>query len=470
MTPDLPTVGLIGLGTMGANLALNIAEKGFPIAVFNRTVETTRQFHRTAEKLADRITPCDMPETFVQAITRPRNIILMVPAGNIVDRQIDALRPLLADGDLIIDGGNANFRDTNRRAEAARSNNDMFVGIGVSGGEQGARHGPSIMGGGDREGWNRIEPILQAVSAKYRDTPCATYMGEAGAGHYVKMVHNGIEYADMQMIAEIYGLMRDGLGFSPHEIAEVLSRWNEGPLKSYLIEISAAVSAATDPETGKPVLDIILDSAGQKGTGRWTAIEALHLATPVTTIDAAVAARNLSALSQERREGETVFGSAPRKIERQELTIETMEAALLAGKIAGYAQGFEMLRTASAAHGWSLPLPEIAEVWREGCIIRSAMLNDMAAALRTHPRSNLMFAPAFAEKLGSAHMDLRKLVSVAALSGIAAPALSAALSYFDMARTGRGTANMIQAQRDYFGAHSFRRTDADGDHHGPWAY
>ncbi len=311
--------------------------------------------------------------------------------------------------------------------------------------------------------------MLTAISAKYEDTPCATYMGRGGAGHYVKMVHNGIEYADMQMIAETYGLMRDGMGMAAIEIADVFARWNEGALKSYLIEISAIVAGETDPETGKPVLDVILDSAGQKGTGRWTAIEALHMATPVTAIDAAVAARNLSALLGERQSGEAVFGAAPAAFSADSLSIEQMEQALLAGKIASYAQGFEMLRSASAEHGWQLPLPEIAEVWREGCIIRSAMLNDMAAALRQYPETNLMFAPAFSQKLANAHNDLRRLVANAALSGNAAPALSAALTYFDTVRTSRGTANMIQAQRDYFGAHSFRRIDAEGDHHGPWA-
>ncbi|MEZ5810423.1 MAG: NADP-dependent phosphogluconate dehydrogenase [Rhizobiaceae bacterium] len=463
-----PQLGLIGLGTMGANLALNIAEKGFAIAVFNRTVATTHAFHAGAGDLAGRIVPCDTLADLVAATQPPRAIILMVPAGSVVDSQIEALRPLIDEGDLIIDAGNANFRDTERRAAAARSNVETFVGVGVSGGEDGARHGPSIMGGGDAAGWTRVAPVLEAIAARYEDTPCAAYMGEGGAGHFVKMVHNGIEYADMQMIAEVYGLMRDGLGMTADAIADVFGRWNEGPLKSYLIEISAIVARAIDPETGRPVLDIILDSAGQKGTGRWTAIEALHLATPVTAIDAAVAARNISALLRDRRAGEALFGAAPGRIDPGALTPEMMERALLAGKIACYAQGFDMLRAASAEHGWSLPLAEIAKVWRAGCIIRSAMLNDMADALAADPDANLMFAPAFAGRLKQAHGDLRQLVSLAALSGNAAPALGAALFYFDMIRTGRGTANMIQAQRDFFGAHSFARIDADGAHHGPW--
>lgn len=463
-----PSVGLIGLGTMGASLALNIAEKGYPIAVFNRTTSRTHEFHAEASELASRIVPCETMEDFVQAIVPPRNIILMVPAGGIVDEQIEALRKLIDDGDLIIDAGNANFHDTNRRADAAKSNIETFLGVGVSGGEEGARHGPSIMGGGDREGWDRVAGMLSAIAAKYKGAPCATYMGAGGAGHFVKMVHNGIEYADMQMIAEVYGLMRDGLAMAPQQIADVFSKWNEGPLKSYLIEISAIVSGATDTRTGKPVLDIILDSAGQKGTGRWTAIEALHLGTPVTAIDAAVAARNVSALLEARREGESVFGAAPETIEPEALPVDQMEQALLAGKIACYAQGFEMLRSASEEHGWALPLPEIAEVWRAGCIIRSTMLDDMATALAEHPQTNLMFAPAFASKLKSTHGALRHLVSTGALTGNSVPALSAALSYFDSMRTGRGTANMIQGQRDFFGAHSFGRIDDEGAHHGPW--
>lgn len=464
-----PSVGLIGLGTMGASLALNIAEKGHPIAVFNRTAARTEAFHASAGSLASMISPCATLEEFVGKLSPPRNIILMLPAGDIIDKQIEVLRPLLAEGDLIIDAGNANFHDTNRRAEAARSNVEMFLGVGVSGGEEGARHGPSIMGGGDREGWDRNADMFHAIAAKYQDTPCATYMGAGGAGHFVKMVHNGIEYADMQMIAEVYGMMRDGLGMQAAEIADIFSRWNDGPLKSYLIEISAVVGSATDPKTGKPVLDIILDSAGQKGTGRWTAIEALHLATPVTAIDAAVAARNISALLNVRREGQTLFGAAPLRVNAAAFPVDGMEHALLAGKIACYAQGFEMLRSASDEHDWNLPLPEIAKVWRAGCIIRSTMLNDMSAALAEHPETNLMFSPSFAEKLKATHQALRTLVSQSALSGNPAPALSAALSYFDSIRTGRGTANMIQAQRDYFGAHSFARIDDEGAHHGPWS-
>ena len=304
-------IGLVGLGTMGAALASNIAEKGFDIAVYNRTTSVTKEFVAGAGDLAPKLTGTETLEEFVSAIDSPRAIILMVPAGEAVDAMMAQLRPLLDDNDLLIDAGNANFRDTRRRAAEAKEQGVPFLGIGVSGGEEGARHGPSIMGGGAKSGWDRVAHILTAISAKFGDTPCATWMGEDGAGHFVKTVHNGIEYADMQMIAEVYGVMRDGLGMDAAAIAEVFQRWNEGPLASYLIEISGKVAGTTDATSGKPLLDVILDSAGQKGTGRWTAIEALHLAAPATAIEAAVAARNLSSRLDERKKGEAIFGAAP---------------------------------------------------------------------------------------------------------------------------------------------------------------
>ena len=460
-------IGLIGLGTMGAALALNIAEKGFPIAVWNRTTEKTHEFHEAAGDLADRITPTETLEELVHALKSPRAIILMVPAGQPVDDQIAALRPLLDAGDLIIDAGNANFHDTNRRVKEA---GDLaFLGVGVSGGEEGARHGPSIMGGGKREYWDRVAPILTAIAAKHKDQPCATWMGEEGAGHFVKAVHNGIEYADMQMIAEAYGIMRDGLGLSHPDIAEVFAKWDKGPLRSYLIEISGKVAGTTDPQTGKPLLDVIVDAAGQKGTGRWTVIEAQHLAAAVPAIDAAVVARNLSAQREARAAGQAVFGAAPRHVPHDVLDVEMLEQALIAGKILCYAQGFEMIAKASDAFGWALPLPAIAEVWREGCIIRSDMLDDMATALRENDNANLMLAPAFADLLKKTEGNLRKVVAQAALHGLATPALSSGLAYFDTMRTARGTANMIQGQRDFFGLHGFARVDGGEGHHGPWA-
>jgi 6-phosphogluconate dehydrogenase len=324
------------------------------------------------------------------------------------------------------------------------------------------------MGGGPKPAWDRVAPILTAIAANYEGTPCATWMGPDGAGHFVKTVHNGIEYADMQMIAEAYGVMRDGLGLAAPEIAAVFERWNSGPLKSYLIEITSIVARATDPATGLPVLDVILDRAGQKGTGRWTAIEALLLGAPATTIEAAVAARNLSSRLDERQEGAAPFGGGPARIRRDDALPNRLEQALLAGKIACYAQGFGLLAAASAEFRWSLPLAAVARVWRAGCIIRSAMLDDMAQALDAGA-TNLMFAPPFAERMRASHGALRAVVAEAALAGIPTPALAAALGYFDMIRSARSTANLLQAQRDYFGAHGFERIDDPGTHHGPWA-
>ncbi|MFV0492912.1 MAG: NADP-dependent phosphogluconate dehydrogenase [Pseudorhodobacter sp.] len=460
-------IGLIGLGTMGAMLALNIAEKGFPISVWNRTTEVTHRFVAEAAKLAPRITPTETLEALVASLKSPRAIILMVPAGQPVDDQIAALRPLLDPEDLIVDAGNANFHDTNRRAAAA--DGYRFLGIGVSGGEEGARHGPAIMGGGQTEDWARVAPILNAIAAKYEGQPCAGWMGQAGAGHFVKTVHNGIEYADMQMIAEVYGVMRDGMAMDASAISEIFAKWNKGPLQSYLIEISAAVAGVTDEKTGQPILDVILDRAGQKGTGRWTVIEAQHLAAPIPVIDSAVTARNTSARLAERQAGQAVFGAAPQALQDGALTLADLEQAMIAGKILCYAQGFALIASASAEFGWSLPLPEIARVWRAGCIIRSSMLNDMSRALTEDPARNLMLAPFFAEKLQNGQQALRKVVAAGAMNGLPVPALASGLAWFDMMRTERSTANMIQGQRDFFGAHGFERTDGGAGHHGPWA-
>ena len=460
-------IGLIGLGTMGAMLALNIAENGFPIAVWNRTVSVTHGFKAEAGTLADRVTPCETLADLVAAIKPPRAIILMVPAGQAVDDMIATLRPLMAADDLIIDAGNALFHDTDRRSAEAAERGPHFLGIGVSGGEEGARHGPAIMGGGLRADWDRVAPILNAIAAKYKGEPCAAYMGPAGAGHFVKAVHNGIEYADMQMIAEVYGVMRDGLGMKAAEIAEVFKAWNQGPLQSYLIEISGEVAAATDTHSGKPMLDMILDRAGQKGTGRWTVIEAQHLAATIPAIEAAVMARNLSSRLEERLAGEAVFGAAPQA--GADVTLAQLEQAMIAGKILCYAQGFALISAASKAFDWPMPLPEIARVWREGCIIRSSMLNDMATALTEDAGRNLMLAPYFADHLKATHGALRQVIAAGALSGLPLPALASGLAWFDMMRTGRSTANMIQAQRDFFGAHGFERVDGIADKHGPWA-
>lgn len=458
-------IGLIGLGTMGAALALNIAEKGFPIAVWNRTASVTTEFHAGAGDLAARIIPTDSLQALVDAIRPPRAIILMVPAGTAVDQQIAALRPLLGPDDLIIDAGNANFHDTERRAAEAAAQGVPFIGMGVSGGEEGARHGPSIMGGGPRDAWDRVAPVMQAIAARHGDTPCATWMGPGGAGHFVKTVHNGIEYADMQMIAEVYGLMRDGLGLGAPAIAETFARWNAGPLQSYLTEISAEVARSQDVQTGLPLLDVIVDAAGQKGTGRWTAVEAQHLAAPVPVIEAAVMARNVSSRRDERAAGEAAFGRGPLPLALSETDLE---GALIAGKILCYAQGFTMLDAASSTYGWGVPLPECAKVWRAGCIIRSAMLDRMAQALTEDPGRNLILAPVFTDLLRQHHGALRRVVATAVANGHGLPALSAGLAWFDLMRTARGTANMIQGQRDFFGAHGFDRLDGLPIHHGPW--
>ena len=457
-------IGLIGLGTMGAALALNIAEKGFPIAVWNRTTEVTRKFHATAGDLADSVIPTETLADFVAAITPPRAIVLMVPAGPAVDAQLEALTPLLGADDLVIDAGNADFHDTNRRSDAGLPFH--FLGMGVSGGEEGARHGPAIMGGGDAADWDRVSNVMNAIAAKADDgEPCAARMGDAGAGHFVKMVHNGIEYADMQMIAEVYGLMRDGMGMDAGAISDVFAGWNEGVLSSYLIEISAKVTAAADKHTGKPMPDVILDRAGQKGTGRWTAIEAQHLSAPIPVIEAAVMARNVSARLEERKAGQDRFGPAPQPCD---MDPKALEQALIVGKIMCYAQGFTMISGASERFGWTLNLPEIAKVWRAGCIIRSSMLNDMADALGENPDRNLIMAPFFADLIEKGVPALRQVVSQGIAAGHALPALASGLMWFDMMRTARGTANMLQAQRDFFGAHGFERLDEVQDAHGPW--
>lgn len=462
---EKPAIGLVGLGTMGAALALNIAEKGFPIAVWNRTASVTQDFHAGAGDLAGRIVPTETLAGLAAAMAVPRSIILMVPAGKPVDDMLTALAPHLGPDDLVIDAGNANFHDTNRRAAAKLG--FRFMGIGVSGGEEGARHGPAIMAGGRAEDWERMAPVFRAIAAKAEDgTPCADHMGETGAGHFVKAVHNGIEYADMQMIAETYGVMRDGLGMGASAIAPVFARWNDGSLRSYLIEISAAVAAAADPVGGGPLLDMIVDAAGQKGTGRWTAIEAQNLGTPIPVIEAAVMARNVSARRGERAAGEALYGAAPT---RADVALEDLEQALIAGKILCYAQGFAMMTAAAGEFGWALDMPRVARVWRAGCIIRSAMLNDMAAALAEEPGRNLMLAPFFVDHLRRSLPALRRVVAAGALHGLGLPALSAGLAWFDLMRTARGTANMIQGQRDFFGLHGFQRLDGQDRPHGPWA-
>jgi len=459
-------IGLIGLGTMGANLALNIAETGHRIAVWNRTTARTEAFVQDADDLAPNIVPAETLGEFVNAIARPRRIILMVPAGRPIDEQIDALKPLLEPGDTIIDAGNSDWQETNRRAAAL--GDVRYLGLGVSGGADGARNGPSMMAGGSVEAYTAMEPILDLIAAKYDRSPCVAHMGPGGAGHYVKMVHNGIEYADMQIIAEIYGLMRDGEARPAADIGARFKAWNDGPLKSYLVEVTASVAAAMDPEVSKPMLDVIADRAGQKGTGRWTVVDAQSRATPLPAVEAAVTARVLSAAHELRAQGEDLFGKAEADLT---LSDDDLESAMLAGKILAYSQGFALLAKASEEEGWNLPLPRIAEIWRAGCIIRSAMLDDMARALNAAPGGLLAFAPDFAALLKTHLPGLRRTVAEATNAGLPVPALSASLAYFDTLRQARGTANMIQAQRDFFGEHGFERVDRPGlsGLHGPWA-
>jgi len=464
-------IGLIGLGVMGANLALNIAEKGFRIAVYNRTTARTREFVEAAGSLADRIVPCETLEELRDAIKPPRPIILMVAAGAAVDQQIEGLKPLLQQDDIIIDAGNANFHDTRRHMNELAGTGLQFIGMGVSGGEEGARHGPSIMVGGPEASYRRIEPVLDAIAARYKGEACQAWVGPDGAGHFVKTIHNGIEYADMQMIAEIYGVLRDGYGLSAGEIAPIFAEWNRGRLNSYLIEITAHVLSATDSVSGEPLVDMILDRAGQKGTGRWSAIESQHLSVPATTIESAVAARSLSAMKTERQLTEERFGAsargtlAPLSPEK----LEMLEQALFAGKIIAYTQGFAVMAAASREFGWNTPLGTVARIWRAGCIIRSQFLGEIAKALDVATDTqNLLLTELFSGYIETSHPHLRRLVAESALAGLLVPSLGAALAHFDQLRRGTGTANLIQAQRDFFGAHGFERIDGDGTHHGNW--
>ena len=469
---ELAEIGLIGLGVMGSNLALNIAEKGSRIAVFNRTPSRTAEFVSEAGSLVANIVGCETIEAFVAAIRPPRPIIIMIKAGEAVDQQIDALRPLLSGGDIVIDAGNANFRDTIARFDRLKDTGLTFIGMGVSGGEEGARHGPSIMVGGTEQSYARVEKVLTSIAARYEGDPCCAWLGECGAGHFVKTIHNGIEYADMQMIAEIYGVLRDGLGKSAGDIGAIFGQWNRGRLNSYLIEITEKVLATADPQTGRPLVDMILDRAGQKGTGKWSVIEAQQMGVPATAIEAAVAARSLSSMKAERQAAEAIFGT-PRyafPLAGGAELLEDLELALFAAKIAAYAQGFAVMAEASREFGWSLPMPTIARIWRAGCIIRSQFLDEITKAFTVQPDvANLIVTPAFSAMVAESLPSLRRIVAAAVTAGIPVPALASALSYFDAYRQARGTANLIQAQRDFFGAHGFDRTDGLDIPHGPWA-
>ncbi len=460
-------IGVTGMGTMGAAIALNMAEKGFDVAVHNRTASVMHGVVASAGPLAERLTPADDLEEFVAALDAPRTVLIMVPAGAAVDGVIAALEPLLDPGDLIIDAGNADFNETRRRTADLERNGFNFLGIGVSGGEEGARHGPSIMVGGSKDSYALVADIVAAISAKFPGDACADWLGPDGAGHFVKTVHNGIEYADMQLIAESYGLLRAS-GRSVQDMSALFAQWNAGRLQSYLIEITAEVLGAIDVDSGKPLVDVIVDQAGQKGTGRWTVIEALKLGQSASTIEAAVGARSWSALRDTRKAAETTF---PPNDASSGISDDELEAALLAARIITYGQGIALLSEASEAFEWSLDLARVAEIWRAGCIIRSAMLDDISASVRAGlPHGQIILAPAFAEVVRATIPALRKVVGAAIAAEQPVPAMAAALSYFDSIRRARGTTDLIQGQRDYFGRHGFKRLDREGDgHHGPWA-
>lgn len=459
-------IGVYGLGTMGSALALNMAEQGINVAVANREAAWLAPFVAEAGTLADRLHPAETLEGLVAALAPPRVILFMIPSGAPMDGVIEAVLPLLSPGDTIIDGGNADFHNTRRRSAALAARDIHFVGMGVSGGEAGARHGPSMMVGGTAHSWRQLEPILTRIAARFEGDPCVAHLGPDGAGHFVKTVHNGIEYADMQVIAEVYGLLRHGAAQTPRDIGALFTRWNEGPLRSYLMEITGALLASDDSDTGHPMVDVIRDTAGQKGTGRWSVIEALHLGQSASLIEAAVAARSWSSEKQTRQTAEAVLGGARGALDLEE---GVLADATLAARILGHAQGFRLLAAASAAHDWHLDFARIAEIWRAGCIIRSELLDDVADAFRGDmPAGELILAPAIATQLEQTVPALRRVVAAAIAGGHAVPALSAALGWFDTMRQGQGTANIIQAQRDYFGHHGFARLDADGQHHGPW--
>jgi len=453
-------IGLIGLGVMGENLILNMESKGFTVACFNRTVSKVDDFINGRAK-GKNIIGCKSIEELVASLKPPRKIMLMVKAGKPVDAFIDQLLPHLENNDIVIDGGNSHFPDTIRRTEYVESEGKLYVGTGVSGGEEGALRGPSIMPGGSPEAWRHIKPIFQAICARTADgEPCCDWVGENGAGHFVKMVHNGIEYGDMQMICETYQMMKKGLGMTNQQMHEVFAGWCKSELNSYLIEITRDILAYKD-EDGNEVIDLILDTAGQKGTGKWTGVEALNLGQPLTLIGEAVFARCLSALKEERLAASRVLsGPKPQfKVDR-EAFIDDLRRALYASKIVSYAQGYQLMRAAAKEYGWNLNYGGIALMWRGGCIIRSVFLGKIKEAFERVPALvNLLLDPFFKDAVESAQEPWRRVVTTAVQMGIPIPAMSAALAFYDGYRSERLPANLLQAQRDYFGAHMYERVD-----------
>jgi 6-phosphogluconate dehydrogenase len=462
-------IGVIGLAVMGKNLAMNIESRGYSVSVYNRSREKTDEM--LEETKGKNIVGTYTIEEFVQSLEKPRKILLMVKAGAATDATIEQLKPHLEKGDIIIDGGNTYFADTLRRNKELSELGFHFIGTGVSGGEEGALHGPSIMPGGQKEAYDLVAPIFQDISAKVNGEACTTYIGSDGAGHYVKMVHNGIEYGDMQLISESYFMLKHVLGLRADELHEVFAEWNKGELDSYLIEITADIFTKKDDETGKPLVDMILDTAGQKGTGKWTSQSALDLGVPLPIITESVFARFISAMKQERVEASKVLSgpeSKPFNGDR-EAFIESIRKALYLSKICSYAQGFAQMRAASEEYGWDLSYGDIAMIFRGGCIIRAQFLQKIKEAYDRDPNlKNLLLDPYFKEIADSYQQSLREIISAAVMNGIPVPSFSAALSYFDSYRTETLPANLIQAQRDYFGAHTYQRIDKEGIFHTEW--
>ena len=463
-------IGLIGLAVMGENLVLNMDSKGFSVAVFNRTTEVTDKF--AAGRAKDKkIQPTRTIEEFVGALTRPRKAMIMVKAGAPVDAVIQQIAPLLEKGDVIIDGGNSLFTDTQRRGKELEGTGIHFVGMGVSGGEEGALKGPSLMPGGSRESWEIIAPIFRKIAAQVDGEPCCRYMGPNGAGHYVKIVHNGIEYGDIQLICEAYAILKDILEMQAPELADVFAEWNKGELDSYLIEITSQIFRKIDPDTGKPLVDMILDKAGQKGTGIWTLQSAIRQSVVISTINAAVEARVVSSRKEERVAASKILPQPrARKFKGNRARfVDSIRDALYASKIVSYAQGMELLRSGSTEYKWNLNLSDIATIWRGGCIIRAKFLNRIVEAYHRNPAlHNLLLDRYFTKIIKKAQRNWRVAVSTAIKHGVAVPAFSASLAYFDSYRQARLPANLLQAQRDFFGAHTYERVDKPGVFHTEW--
>jgi 6-phosphogluconate dehydrogenase len=462
MTAD---IGLIGLAVMGENLVLNMESHGYTVAVFNRTRARVDEFLAGRAK-GKHIIGCHSVKELVAALKRPRKVMIMVKAGPAVDQVIEEVAPLLEPGDILIDGGNSHYPDTTRRTRALKARGLLYIGTGVSGGEEGALRGPSIMPGGDPAAWSHVKPIFQAIAAKAPDgSPCCDWVGSEGAGHYVKMVHNGIEYGDIQLIGEAYHLLSGLAGLDADALHQVFTHWNTGPLDSYLIEITRDIFGYRDPETGKPLVDLILDAAGQKGTGKWTVISALDLGIPLTLITEAVFARCLSAQKEERVAAAGLLrGPEPRFTGDREAFVKDVEMALYASKIISYAQGFALLRAMAKESGWTINNGAVALMWRGGCIIRSVFLGKIKEAFDRNPDlANLLVDPYFAAEVERAQPGWRRAVGAGVANGIPLPAISAALAYFDGYRCARLPANLLQAQRDYFGAHTYERVDRPRD-------